>query len=336
VLPKWSGEASEQNDGWLKKVGERFVGDAQWAVNLVAPRAEVVRDSSDGSTSAPWTTNTLGLMPNLVSPVQLIKGPGLRPIIGAERGMLIGEITERNRRIWVLSDPDVISNHGIAREGNAQLAVAMFQRLRTPPPAPVAAPKGKGQGKGPKDQTPSPTPQPGAGSVVFDETVHGYLAKPASPLMLMFRFPFVIATVQGVIAVALLLWATLARFGVPQVAPPALRAGREGLLQNMAKMIESTGHQQVMIVRYIQETVRDVARQLHAPRGVSGEALMAWLQRLGTARGSEVDCGAIARRASELGRGRRRDLAPLVRLARDIHRWKGEVLDGRARHSRSH
>ena len=104
----------------------------------------------------------------------------------------------------------------------------------------------------------------------------------------------------------------------------------------MAKMIEFTGHQQVMIVRYIQETVRDVARQLHAPRGLSGEGLMAWLQRLGTARGSEVDCGAIARRASELGRGRRRDLAPLVRLARDIHRWKGEVLDGRARHSRSH
>jgi hypothetical protein len=271
-------------------------------------------------------------VPNLVSPVQLIKGTGLRPIIGSERSMLIGEITDRNRRIWVLSDPDVISNHGIAREGNAQLAVAIFQRLRTPPP-PAANRKGKGQGKG---QPAPPPPQPGAGSVVFDETVHGYTAKPASPLMLMFRFPFVIATIQGLIAVALLLWATLARFGVPEVAPPALRAGREGLLQNMAKMIEFTGHQQVMIVRYIQETVRDVARQLHAPRGLSGEGLMAWLQRLGTARGSDVECGAVVRRASELGSGRRRDLAPLVRLARDIHRWKGEILDGRARHSRSH
>jgi hypothetical protein len=332
VLPKWAGEASEQNDGWLKKVGERFVGDAQWALNLVAPRAEVVRESGDGSATVSWTTNTLGLVPNLVSPVQLIKGTGLRPIIGSERGMLIGEITDRNRRIWVLSDPDVISNHGIAREGNAQLAVAIFQRLRTPPP-PAANPKGKGQGKG---QRAPPPPQPGAGSVVFDETVHGYTAKPASPLMLMFRFPFVIATIQGLIAVALLLWATLARFGVPEVAPPALRAGREGLLQNMAKMIEFTGHQQVMIVRYIQETVRDVARQLHAPRGLSGEGLMAWLQRLGTARGSDVDCGAVVRRASEFGGGRRRDLAPLVRLARDIHRWKGEILDGRARHSRSH
>jgi hypothetical protein len=152
--------------------------------------------------------------------------------------------------------------------------------------------------------------------------------------MLLFRFPFVIATAQGLIALALLLWATLARFGVPQSAPPALRAGREGLLQNMAKMIEFTGHQQVMIARYIRETVRDVARQLHAPRGLSGEALMAWLQRVGAARGTDVDCGAVVRRSAELGEGRRRDLAPLIRLARDIHRWKGEVLDGRSRHPR--
>jgi hypothetical protein len=105
-------------------------------------------------------------------------------------------------------------------------------------------------------------------------------------------------------------------------------------LQNMAKMIEFTGHQQVMIARYIRETVRDVARQLHAPRGLAGEALMQWLQRVGNARAAEVDCGAVVRRAAELGEGRRRDLAPLIRLARDIHRWKGEVLDGRSRHPR--
>ncbi len=99
--------------------------------------------------------------------------------------------------------------------------------------------------------------------------------------MLLFRFPFVVATVQGLIAIALLLWATMARFGAPQSAPPPLSAGRAGLLQNMAKLIEFTGHQQVMIRRYVQETVRDVARQLHAPRALAGQALIAWLQRVG-------------------------------------------------------
>ena len=69
-----------------------------------------------------------------------------------------------------------------------------------------------------------------------------------------------IATAQGLIAIALLLWATMARFGAPQQAPPPLQAGRGGLLQNMARLIEFTGHQGPIITRYIQETVRDVAR----------------------------------------------------------------------------
>jgi len=71
----------------------------------------------------------------------------------------------------VLADPDVIANHGLARDGNAALAVAVIGRLRA-----------------------------GNGGVVFDETVHGYVAKPANPFMLLFRFPFVVATAQGLLA----------------------------------------------------------------------------------------------------------------------------------------
>jgi hypothetical protein len=301
VLPKWVGLPSEQKSGWIRDARQRFTGDAQWALRLVAPRGEVLRESDDPK----WTTNTLGPVPHLVAPVQLMRDAGLRPIVAADRGVLVGEIADRNRKVWILSDPDVISNHGLAREGNAALAVEMIKRLR---------------GAG--------------GSVVFDETVHGYVAAPTNPFLLLFRFPFVIATVQGLIAVALLLWATLARFGPPQSAPPPLSAGRQGLLQNMASLIEVTGHQQVMIRRYVQETVRDVARQLHAPRALAGDALIAWLQRVGGARGVDVDCGRLVERAGELGEARRRDSASLVRLARDTHRWKGEILDGRSRHPR--
>jgi hypothetical protein len=303
VLPKWFGLPSKQTEGWLREVAQRFPAEPQWALRLVAPRAEVVREPGDVT----WTTNALGLAPSLASPIQLMSGPGLRAIIGGERGMLLGEISERGRRIWVLSDPDVISNHGIAREGNAALAVAIIKRLHD-----------------------------GDGSVVFDETVHGYVAKPSSPFMLLFRFPFVVATVQGLIAVALLFWATMARFGAPQSAPPPLSAGRGSLLQNMAKLIEFTGHQPVMVARYVQETVRDVARQLHAPRELAGQGLVAWLQRVGGARGVDIDCGALMQGADELSAGRRRDPSSLVRLARDTHKWKGEILDGRSRHPRDH
>ena len=301
VLPKRGGVPSEQYPGWLREARERSPAEARWALGLVAARAEVERERGE----LKWTTNTLGPAPDLVAPAQLVRGGGLQPIVASDKGMLVAELSERNRKIWILSDPDVISNHGLAREGNAALAVALIKRLLGP-----------------------------NGSVVFDETIHGYVAHPSSPFLLMFRFPFVVATAQALIAIVLLLWATMGRFGAPQSAPAALSAGRAGLLQNMAKLIEFTGHQQVMIARYVQETVRDVARQLHAPRGLAGEALVEWLRRVGTARGVEIDCGALTREADALGARRRGDTSSPVRLARDIHRWKGEILDGRARHPR--
>jgi hypothetical protein len=303
VLPKWNGIPSEEHPGWLRVVGQRPLSDAQAALNLIAPGATVVRESGSFS----FSTNTLNLAPNVRTPTQLVRGAGLQPIVSGERGMLVGELRSSNRRIWVLADPDVISNHGLARAGNAALAVAMIKRLRGT-----------------------------TGSVVFDETIHGYTTIGQSPFMLMFRFPFVVATVQGLIAVLLLLWATMARFGAAQSVPPPLSAGRAGLLQNMAKLIEFTGHQQVMIRRYVLETVRDVARQLHAPRALAGQPLIAWLQRVGLARGVSVDCGELVQQAGELREGSRRDQSTLVRLARDTHRWRGDMLHGRSRHPHDH
>jgi hypothetical protein len=302
VLPKWTGLPSEQKSGWLREVTEGPTLDAQWALALVAPRGEVVREK----TAVQWTTNALHVTPDPELPVQLVKGDRLRPIIGGSQGMLVGELTDKGRKVWVLADPDIIANHGLAREGNAALAVALIKALRQ-----------------------------GEGSVVFDETVHGIVVRPVSPFLLLFRFPFVVATAQGLLAVALLLWAALGRFGAPQSAPPALSAGREGLLQNMAKLAEFTGHQDVIVKRYVQETVRDVAVALHAPRELSGAGLIAWLQRVGLARGVAIDCEAVLRQAAETGI-RRRGPSALVRLARDIHQWKGEIVDGRSRHPGDH
>ena len=298
VLPKWTGQPSKQKSGWLGEASAWPTSDVNWALHLVAPQADVTEVDQ-----AVWTTNVLNLAPSLEAPIRLMHGDRLQPLIGDADGMLLGRLSDRKRLIWVLSDPDVISNHGLARTGNAALAVAMITRLRS-----------------------------GSGSVVFDETIHGFVTEPANPILLLFRFPFVMATIQAAIAIALLLWATLGRFGTPQPAPPPLSAGRQGLLENIAKLIEFTGHQEVMVRRYVLETVRDVARQLHAPRELSTAALIGWLQRVGTARGVDTDCGALIREAETLGESRRRNPALLVRLARQIHRWKGEIIDGRSGH----
>ena len=303
VLPKWRGRASDANPGWLRQVATKDVAEAQWALGLIAPAGTVTREEK----LPQFTTNALRLTPFAETPVQLMKSDRLRPLIAGAEGMLVGEIADKDRRVIVLADPDIIANHGLSHPDNAALAVRLIERLR---------------GRG--------------GAVVFDETVHGYTAQPANPMALMIRFPFVVVTLQGLLAISLLLWATMARFGAPQSAPPPLSAGRQGLLQNVAKLITFAGHQQVMVRRYVQETIRDAAGQLHAPRGLSGAALAAWLKRVGEARGVSVDAESVLSEVEVLGDARRRDLSPLVRIARDIHRWKQEIVDGRSSHPRHH
>jgi uncharacterized protein DUF4350 len=302
VLPKWAGRASEKKPGWLGVAGEKSPADAQWALNLVAGGGEVVRERLPPI----WETNLLGRSPQLESPVQLIRSVPMRAIVAGPSGILLGEVN-KNRAIWVLADPDVIANHGIGQGENAALALAIVNRLRG------------------RD-----------GPVVFDETIHGYLAQSATPLALLVQFPFVVATFMVAAALGLLMWATMARFGAPQTPPPPLSAGRQGLLQNVAQLITFAGHQQVMVRRYVQETVRETARQLHAPRGLSGEPLARWLTRVGEARGVTVDCAAVIGEVEQLADRRRNDLGPLVRLAREIHRWRREIVDGRSKHSRGH
>jgi hypothetical protein len=303
VLPKWRGLPSDQHAGWIgyaEPVPDVLVDQV---LNLAVAQARVGRVDS----APAWSKNDLGHDPTLVSPVQVIRGGSLRPIVASGDDVLLGELAEKGRRLWILADPDVIENHGIGEGENAAFAVALVKALRT-----------------------------GEGRVVFDETIHGFVARPDNPLRLMFQFPFVVVTLQGLMAIALLLWATLGRFGAPETAPPALSSGKQGLVENAAKLLGYAGYHQRMVRRYVQACLRDVARQLHAPRGLSESALLEWLRRVGEARGADVDCVALYRETEGIVESRRGGIAPLIPVARGIHRWKREILDGPARNSRDY
>jgi hypothetical protein len=207
----------------------------------------------------------------------------------------------------VLSDPDVISNHGLGKDGkrNAVLAVDIIQKLR-----------GKDTGK-----------------VVFDETIHGYQQSTDSPLRILFEFPFSLISLQALAAIALLLWATMGRFGAPQKAPPPLTAGKQGLLDNIARLSEFAGHQKLIVQRYVETSIRDTAKQVHAPKGLSDEELAKWMQRMSQAKGVETDNVEISNRTNRLIAQQSRDLREYIELARSIYRWKQEILNGRSKHS---
>ena len=199
----------------------------------------------------------------------------------------------------MVADPDVLNNHALG-DGNAAFAVRLFESLH------------------------------GDGTLVFDETVHGFTALPNGPIALLLRRPFSYVAILGLLAVALLVWAGTGRFGAPEVQPPPLKSGKRDLVHNVAELFGFAGYHPVLVRRYVEETLRDTARRLHAPRELGDAAALDWLRRAGTARGVATDCAELQQRAERLGRSRRSGSPDLSRLPRDAWRWKQEMIHGLA------
>ncbi len=314
VLPKWSGTRSRNRPSWVEKVTELPSSTPQRVLDAITnpggkpaskDRAELVRVPKVET----WSKHAFPRDPSISGQVQLIKGgAGLLPVVWSPEGVLVGEIWRGSRRIWVLSDPDVLSNHGLGEDGkrNAVLAVSLINKFR------------------------------GGGPAVFDETVHGFISQPAAPWRMMFQFPFAIVTLQGALAVALLLWATMGRFGPPSRDTPPLAAGKHGLIDNVARLMGFAGYQKLMLRRYVEATIRDAAHQLHAPKGMTLAELTRWMERTGKVRGVSVEAQDVLRRAEALIAQGGSDPGSSAGIARDIYRWKGEMLNGPSGHSRDH
>ncbi len=300
ILPKWRGQPSATHRGWIsaaRELPESTARSATQIANVAVVRVPRVTY---------WSTNEIGHAPVIsAGGVQLIRSSRLRPVVGNDQGMLVGELRTGARRLWILADPDPMQNHGLADPDNAVFSVALINALR------------------------------GAeGNIVFDEIVHGLAEKARSPWRMLFEFPFVLATIQAVIAVALLLWATMRRFGAPLSPPVELPSGKRSLIETTANLLDFARHRPIVIQRYVHEIVQDVGRQLHAPAGLPEPALIEWLRRTGRARDAQIDCGTVVHRADELVAAGRGASTQLATLARDIFRWKREVTDGGSGYSR--
>jgi hypothetical protein len=293
VLPKWRAVPDFNN--------------RRWAVQVVRLPSETVDDvlrivAKNGSTKTvqreiDWKSNRFGREASLAQP-QLMISDGLIPLIDSNLGVLLGEAEDSHGRLWVLSDPDLISNQGLKRGDNAIIAVGMVQELLAP-----------------------------GGSVIVDEVIHGF-RRDRSLWRALFEFPIIIITINALAAVAVLLWTATGRFGSPIPVEPPLKAGKTTLIGNAAGLLQFGGHRAEILGRYLAVTFADVASRVHAPPQLAGAALDQWLERIGKARhvqGAPVQLRREAEFASAAGRA---DDRRLLHVARDLHRWKREMLHG--------
>jgi hypothetical protein len=294
VLPKRTGFPSGSRPRWLGGSELLPVSEAARVLEALSVEAEVVRP--EGALSG-WTGD---LPAPAVERPQLLVSGDLDPLVATAEGMLAGERRGDGWHLLVLADPDVIATHGLGEGANAELAVRLVERIA-------------GEGA----------------TLLVDETQHGWEASP-SVYRELFRWPLAVATLQAALALGLLAWAALVRFGRPRRPAPALAAGKGFLVDNAAALLRHGGHLAPALGAYWRAAREQIAHALQAP-GERGEARGAWLARAAAARGQEKRLAALERRLSALP-GRRRAHEEAIRLALDVHRFREEMIHGTGRH----
>jgi len=249
-----------------------------------------------------WEGSELSGTPDLDEP-QLIRHPRLETWLGGSggaRGTLIGRIRGEETEFIIVSDPDLIANHGLARGrgANAQLAVELIEKLL----------------EGPR-------------RVIVDETCHG-AGLEGGFWREALRFPLALVLIHGALVAAVVLWSSFGRFGTPEPEAVGYEAGSLRLVRSTADLLRSGGHGSEALRRYLRIAADEACRRLHGPTSGTLATRLAWLGERGRMRESSLDIGELAARAATLPA--RADEAKVRELALAIDRWRQEIVHGSA------
>ncbi|HEX9963843.1 MAG TPA: hypothetical protein VGB04_02545 [Allosphingosinicella sp.] len=285
VMPKWQTEADPARAGWVRAQGLKPAWDP--ARTLAPDRPLRVERHSSGGTALRTTIEHAPPDMRFTSPgaLQTVSGRGFTPIVTDPAGRAV-LIQFEGQPLYLLSDPDLLSNRGMADRRQAGAALAMLDFLNSTDP----------------------------GSIVFDVTLNG-LGQARSPLKLMFDPPFLAATLA--IAVALLLAAlqAIARFGAPIRPERAIAFGKAALIDNAAALVRQARREAALGGRYA-EMIREKAVTVFAvPAKLRDTAINDYLDRLeGRGRFSALASAAEQARSRE----------ELLAAAQALHQWQWE------------
>lgn len=306
VLPKWTGSVaprSEEADkaekdateagarplrkGWVHSVSLFRVDDVEKIVAGSGVDGALARVESGRPLDSVFREP-----PRVVAPLQLIRSGDLDPEVSFESGVLFGEFEESK---FVLSDPDLITNHGLA--ANADLVLAMIHRIT-----------------GGDRET----------HIVIDETLHGMRA-PTNVWAALGQFPLVTVMISAVVMFGFWMWSGLRRFGAPVREAAAVSHGKRALIENTAQLLMAGGYSGSVLRRYFDRTQETVARHYRLSAELQGAAK---LERLCEIPGSSEDLREIANDVEDLDNQAKGQESRLLSLARRIRQWKQETMHG--------
>jgi hypothetical protein len=284
VLPKWDTVADGRTSGWVNVAGLLPAFDP---AGVLAPGVAmtVTRHRSGARMLRVVGPGTPSLVTSAPQPLQVVTSPALLPVLTDDAGRIVlGWINGTS--IYVLADPDLLNNHGIRRLDRARVALDLLDYVNAN----------------------------GARGIGFDVTLNG-LGRGRSPLKLAFEPPFLAMTLAIVVALALVGWQALVRFGPAQPPTRAIAFGKAALIDNSAMIVRKAGREGGLGTRYA-ALIRDRARAMFGvPAHLPDDAVDRYLDRLQ---------GATTFTALVADAGDAKHPADMLAAAQALHQWQQE------------
>lgn len=301
ALPKWHVEPAPFIPGWIRSQNPLPLRGVENLLGAILKSEDQEPSGPPGDklvarSSAVHRPNAepLGIPSprlELPDPVQLLSvRKAVEPLLWCDEGVLIGRLESGD---YLISDPDLFNNRGLARGDHAVLLHALLADFIS------------------------------ARGVILDESLHGFASR-GSLLQQALRFPLALVSLHVLLLLLLLAWSLSVRFGACLTPPPELPPGKELLIDNTSRLLLWAGNHADASRRYLQINLADVAqRYVLAGRGpVDEQQLLPNLQRVTDSRGLAIDLERLA----SASRSKGLSPADAVRLARRIHAWRRALL----------
>ena len=300
VLSKWATVPDQAHPGWVMKLDlapseliDKQLLHAFDGGDHIERRGGASRP--DLRTTGAYLQPGARLPAGEIDRLQTIAGPdqGWLGIVESEPGHAV-LIKKADRQVFILSDPDLLNNQGLAQLDNARGASLLINVLRG-----------------------------GTQPVFFDLTLAGF-TRSRSLLGLAFEPPFLAATLCAIAAAGLMGLHAVARFGAPLRPAPTFALGKRALADNSAALIRLVRREHRMGAGYAALTRALTAKAVGAPRDLNDDQMDALLDRLGQAKHAGAAFSDLEREAREA-----RDVAGLMTAARKLHQWRLEMTHER-------
>ncbi|MFL6845251.1 MAG: DUF4350 domain-containing protein [Allosphingosinicella sp.] len=283
VLPKWQVVADPLHKGWVKAAGLLPSLEPEGVLTPKYPLSVERRRSRLSPLRTIPDYAPAELRFTAPAALQTVEGTGFKPLITDQDGRAV-LVQFGDQPLYVLADPDLLSNQAMADVKQAAAALALLDFLNS---------------------TDSP-------HVIFDVTLNGF-GQSRSPLKLAFDPPFLAATLALAAAMLLAGWQAIVRFGPVRRPERAIAFGKAALIDNAAALVRKARREAGLGGRYAEMVRERAAIVFGAPARLREGALDDYLDRL-EGRGRFSALAEAARDAH--GRNE------LLAAAQALHHWE--------------